>query len=144
MKSKRNFKRNKITKNNRNKTIGGGFFSSSNQVYPSVQCDMNQLTQLTNTTDMHSKYQMCCPKGMFGTKNSSPYCKQLDLNFQAALKRENNLYQSNMYSNVPIAQLSQTEYNVASAQKKPWYQFWGGKKSRRKNSKKYRGSRKKI
>ena len=30
---------------------------------------------------MKDNYQKCCPKSMFGSKNSSPYCKQLDLNF---------------------------------------------------------------
>lgn len=27
---------------------------------------------------------------VFGTKNSSPYCKQLESNFQAAIKSEND------------------------------------------------------
>ena len=96
---------------------------------------------------MHKKYQTCCPKGSFGTKNSSPFCKQLDLNFQAALTGSNNANEYHGYEpdevynmqqtqgqNVPAPQLSQSQYDVAAAQKKPWYKFWGGKKSKRRRS----------
>ena len=131
MKSKRNFKKNK--KNNKNKTFRGGFFSSSNKINPYPgQCDVNQLTDLKTSDEMHKKYKACCPKGMFGTKNSSSYCKQLDLNFQSALKAENDAKDQNT-TELPSAQLPQQAYDVGVAESKPWYKFWGGKKSKRKN-----------
>jgi hypothetical protein len=140
MKSKRNFKKNKKG----GKSLKGGFFSSNSSTAPYPgQCDVNQLNELKTTTDMHANYQACCPKGSFGTKNSSPYCKELDSTFQQALTRENNAneyhgYQpdevSYMQQPVPSAQLTPLQNNVAAAQKKPWYKFWGGKKSKRRRS----------
>jgi len=139
MKSKRNFKKNN---KNKNKTFRGGFFSSSNKINPYPgQCDVNQLTDLKTSDEMHKNYQACCPKGMFGTKNSSSYCKQLDLNFQSALKAENDAKDQNT-TEVPSAQLPQQAYNVGVAESKPWYKFWGGKNSKRKNSKKSMNSKK--
>jgi hypothetical protein len=143
MKSKRNLKKNKKG----GKSLKGGFFfgSSSTAPYPG-ECDVNQLSLSKTPEEMHKKYQTCCPKGSFGTKNSSPFCKQLDLNFQAALTGSNNAneyhgYQPdevyNMQQNaqpVPAAQLPQSQYDVAAAATKPWYKFWGGKKSKRRRS----------
>jgi hypothetical protein len=144
MKSKRNLKKNKKG----GKSLKGGFFSSSNKVKPYPgQCDMNQLTELKTTEEMHKNYQVCCPKGSFGTKNSSPYCKKLDLNFQSSLAGENNANEYhgfepeevyNMTQNnsqpVPAVQLTPLQNDVAAAAKKPWYKFWGGKKSKRRRS----------
>ena len=71
--------------------IGGGlfdFFKGSSQVVPS-DCDPMKLTELKTSNDMRNKYQTCCPKKYFGLmKDSSPYCKQLDLNFKGAVERE--------------------------------------------------------
>ena len=162
MKSKKHLKKNKI----RSKTRKGGFFSGSTasvKLYPG-QCDINQLTQLKTSTEMQSNYQMCCPKGMFGAKNTSPYCKQLDLNFQSALTGENNpnevynMRQNNSrYNNnnnymttyqgpkpqydsdvnPTVNQLSTYDSDLGSAQKKKaWYKFWGGKKSKKRHNKK--------
>lgn len=144
MKSKRNFKKNKKG----GKSLKGGFFSnnSSTVSYPG-ECDVNQLSLSKTPEELHKKYQACCPKGSFGTKNTSPYCKQLDLKFQAALTGSNNANEYhgyepeevyNMRQNdtqpVPAAQLPKSEYDVAVAAKKPWYQIWGGKKSKRRRS----------
>ena len=142
MGTKKNYKSHK-----HRKTRGGGIFSSTNAVKPYPgECDVNRLTILKTSNDMHTNYQKCCPKSMFGTKNSSPYCKQLDLNFQSAMAGENNDNEYHGYNpneiynmrqnppTVPAAQLPQQQYNVAAAQKKPWYKFWGGRKSRRNRS----------
>jgi hypothetical protein len=142
MNTKRNFKRNKKIR----KTLKGGFFSSSNKVNPYPgQCDVNQLSELKTTDEMHKNYQACCPKGMFGTKSSSPYCKQLDLNFQGALageKKADDEYHgfepsesNNMKQNAtPLPPVQINPRDAAATAKAPWYKFWGGKKSKRKSA----------
>ena len=82
-------------------------------------CDPNNIVNLKTQKDMHANHQTCCPKKYF-MKNSSPYCKQLDLNFQGEetkkkLKKENqeNYYSMNDDPPLPV--------------KKSWYKFWGGK-----------------
>lgn len=69
---------------------GGFFFGNKPAVAPSAECNPNNLVNIQGSEALHANYQKCCPKGFMGTKNSSPYCRQLDLNFQAALKSENN------------------------------------------------------
>ena len=138
MKSKRNLKRNKKSK----KTIKGGAFWSSNKVAPNPypgQCDINQIDTLTDTNDMKRNYQTCCPKGFFG-KNSSAYCKQLDAKYQTSMTNENNMVRQYKYE-TPAAQLPQHQYDTAAALKKPWYKFWGGKKSKKIRNKKRNQSR---
>ena len=88
---------------------------------------------------LHANYQKCCPKGTFGTKNSSPYCKQVDLNFQAALKSENDANEYHGFEPEEVNQMKQEDAAMAPP-KKPWYKFWGGKTNKRKGNKK--GSRK--
>jgi hypothetical protein len=137
MKSRRNFKKNKKTR----KSLKGGFFFS-NKVNQSGQCDVNKLTELKTSEEMHQNYQSCCPKGMFGTKNSSAYCKQLDLNFQAKLKGDNDaLDQSTDQS--PSVQVHPSDA-AASAPQSPWYKFWGGKKSKRRRNHRKRKSSKRY
>lgn len=107
----------------------GGFFNvfKSNQPVLPDDCDPTQLSMIKDSSALHQQYQKCCPKRFLGAKNSSPYCKQLDLNFQSALKQENDANELNTV--VPSAQLPKTEYDVNEAQTKPWYKFWGGKKT---------------
>ncbi len=108
----------------------GGFFfnNKNNYVAPSGECDPNNLTSIKGSSALHQNYQKCCPKGMFGTKNSSPYCKQIDLNFQAALKGENDTNEYHGIEPEQVYRLKQQE--LKSIQKKPWYKF-GGRKSRK-------------
>ena len=101
--------------------------------YPG-QCDVNQLTQLKTTDEMHKNYQVCCPKGSFGKKNSSPYCKQLDLNFQSSLAGENNANEYHGYEPEEVYNMRQNGVNDLPAAKKSWYKFWGGKKSKRRRT----------
>jgi hypothetical protein len=125
----------------------GGFFSPS-KPNDSPECNPNDLSMIKGSDALHDNYQKCCPKGMFGTKNSSPYCKQVDLNFQAALKGENDANEYHGYEpdeeaqmkqndnqSQPVAEIPKSQYDVAVAQKKAWYKFWGGRKSRRANKK---------
>lgn len=53
-----------------------------------AECDPNNLVNIKTEKEMHTNYHKCCPKSYFGFKNKSPYCKQLDLNFQAAQKKK--------------------------------------------------------
>ena len=85
------FRKNKSRKNRSTKNKKGGFFgffTSSPAKLP--ECDANNLVNLKTMETMQSNYQKCCPKGFFGRKNSSPYCKQLDMNFQSSFKAEND------------------------------------------------------
>jgi len=130
MKSRKNTNnRKKYTR--RNKKGGFSFGSKPSYVAPSGDCDPNNLTSIKGSRALHENYQKCCPKGMFGTKNSSPYCKQLDLNFQAAYKAENDANEYHGYQPEQVYQMKQQEANMYPAQKKPWYKFWGGKTAMR-------------
>jgi hypothetical protein len=138
MKSKRY---NKMRKNKSRKNKKGGFFnffSSNSTVVPS-ECDPNNLSMIKDTKSMKDNYQKCCPKGMFGSKNSSPYCKQLDLNFTAGIKGENDAREYTGFSPEEVYQMKNAEHtftpDINTPKQKSWYQFWGGKKSRRTRNK---------
>jgi hypothetical protein len=144
MKSKRH---NKMRKNKSRKNKKGGFFnffSNNSTVVPS-ECDPNNLSMIKDTKSMKDNYQKCCPKGMFGSKNSSPYCKQLDLNFTAGIKGENDAREYTGFSPEEVYQMKNAEHtftpDINTPKEKSWYKFWGGKKSRRRRSK-YNYSRK--
>jgi len=82
----------RTTRRSRKIKRGGGFFdffsSSSSKVVP-ASCDPNNLSQLKTSEQLRENYQTCCPKTFFGMrKNTSPYCKQVELNAQAATERE--------------------------------------------------------
>ena len=121
----------KSKKNKSRKNLIGGWGFSSQPVVPSGECDPNNLSMIKDYTGMATNYQKCCPKGFFG-KNSSPYCKQLDLNFQALNKSRNvnnDVLAESVGTNYQVNQYSPSSpYNTT--QKAPWYKFWGGKKSR--------------
>jgi hypothetical protein len=119
MKSKRNMRMNK-RKGKTSKKGGYSFFKSSKPVYPS-ECDPNDLVNIKGSVRIHNKYKNCCPKSrFFGTKNRSPYCKQLELNFEHALREEN--YQADDEQD--------TVSRIADAKaKRRW--FRGGKKTRK-------------
>ncbi len=87
-KSKTKTRYNKLTRHNKR---GGGFFDffKGTSSVVSENCDPMKLTQLKSSTEMRNNYQTCCPKKYFGlVKDSSPYCKQLDLNFKSAVESE--------------------------------------------------------
>jgi hypothetical protein len=110
---------------------GGFFFNSRNKsVVPLPECDPNNLSSIKGSNDLHENYQKCCPKEMFGRKNSSPYCKQLDLNFQSALKGDNHANEYHGFEPDEFYKMKQDE--LAAAPKKPWYKLRGGKTKRNK------------
>ena len=89
MKSKRHLSRRRHKRSSKNKKGGlFGFFESKHNA-SNPECNINNLSNLTSPEQIHSNYQTCCPKGTFGTKNSSPYCKQLELNLRPAITNEN-------------------------------------------------------
>ena len=121
---------NKSHKNRRTKK--GGFWwlinqnkqQNYNKITPS-ECDPNQLTKLRTQDELHSQYQKCCPKTWYGTKNSSPYCKQIDLNFQGLRTGQNNANEYYGYSPEEIQNMKNS----------PSY-YSGGKRTRRGKSNK--------
>jgi hypothetical protein len=81
----------KYKKSRKNRSIKkGGFFGWFSRKAPIVgeQCDPNNLPNLKTPDELQMNYQQCCPKSFFGSKNSSPYCKQVDLNYQASVQEE--------------------------------------------------------
>jgi len=131
-------------KNKSRKQKRGGFFFSKPAVAPSAECDPNNLVNIKGSNELHANYQKCCPKGFMGTKSSSPYCKQLDLNFQAALKSEND---AKAYPGMDTEEAQDFEQNpiannpLEQPPQKSWWKFWGGKTKRR--GRKSRKSRRK-
>ena len=77
-------------KNKSHKNKKGGFFNfwSSKKIIPS-ECDVNKLSMIKEPKDMQQNYLKCCPKNWLGRKNSSPYCKQLDLSYKNILNENN-------------------------------------------------------
>jgi hypothetical protein len=141
MKSRR-YRKSKKFFSRRNRKGGEYNYSDTSNQYQENNtslnnCDLTNLSNIHGTEALHANYQKCCPKGTFGSKNTSPYCKQLDLNFQAALKAEQGNYSNDGSEITPNVELPQAEYNTTVAQSKPWYKFWGGKKSRRHRKKTY-------
>jgi hypothetical protein len=136
MKSKRTQHKKKF------RTTKRGGWGFNRKVMPGAVCDPNQLPMIQGSSALHQKYQECCPKSFLGLKNSSPYCKQIDLNFKAALNQENGTGYSgfspeeaynmqNTAGNQPYAQLSNRDMQLTMAQTKPWYKIWGGKKTKK-------------
>ena len=128
---KRSYKKNKT----------GGFFSSKPTLVPSQECEPNNLVNIQGSNDLHANYQTCCPKGFMGKKNSSPYCRQLDLNFQTALKNEND---AKGYAGMDMEEAQQFEQTpivnspLSQEPAKPWWKFWGGKSTKKMRTKKMR------
>lgn len=90
IKSKIKTRKNKMRKNKSRKNKKGGLFNffSSKKIIPS-ECDVNNLSMIKEPKDMQQNYLKCCPKTFFGKKNSSPYCKQLDLTYKNILNERN-------------------------------------------------------
>lgn len=140
MKSRKN-------RNHSRKNKKGGFFFSSPKVVSSAECDVNNLTTLTKDmgdgqdplTKMRNNYQKCCPKDFMGRKNSSPYCKQLNMNFDSQSNYQRDI--SGYYGDeTDVSKIKQTMNEPEPSYKplvnpgivkKPWYKFWGGKKTRK-------------
>ena len=80
-----------------------------------------------------------------GTKNSSPYCRQLDLNYQAASKNEND---AKGYAGMSLDEAQDFEMKTRNnpafnppPPSKSWWKFWGGKSRKGRKSRKGSKSR---
>ena len=112
------------------KRKGGGWFTTK-KIADLAECDPNKLVQIKNSDNMHSTYQTCCPKSRFGYKNSSPYCKQLKLNYMSAIKAKNNLLDVDEDGN-PNYYAVENGSNIQTLSprqtKKGWFNWSGSKK----------------
>jgi hypothetical protein len=119
--------------------LKGGFinFFSKKPVASSAECDINNLSTISKdmgdgqnpVTKMHANYQKCCPKDSFGRYNSSPYCKQLKMNFDTQVQYQRDI--SGYYGDeTDVSKIKQTMNEQSLPPKpaaKPWYKLWGGK-----------------
>jgi hypothetical protein len=138
------------SRKNRNfskRNIKGGFLFGNSKVASSSECDINNLSTISKDMGdgqdplikMRTNYQKCCPKNFMGRKNSSPYCKQLEMNFdsQSNYQRDIAGYYGDETDVSKIKQITNEPtpppkpmVNTGSYDK-PWYKFWGGKKTRK-------------
>jgi hypothetical protein len=125
---------------------GGGFFDFFKGSTPIVpdNCDPMKLTELKTSEEMRNKYQQCCPKKYFGmVKNSSPYCKQLDLNFKSAVESEGLQKQYVGIEPEEVAQMRNAPMLSAPVMQPQTNQVVGGRMKRsRRARRRNRGSRK--
>ena len=124
----------------------GGFLNifSKKPIVSASECDVNNLSTISKdmgdgqdpVTKMHTNYQKCCPKDSFGRYNSSPYCKQLKMNFDTQVQYKRDI--SGYYGDeTDVSKIKQTMNQDIVA--KPWYKFWGGKsKKHKRHSRKYK------
>ena len=85
MPNKKTVKRNKRnSKRSRNRK--GGFFGLFKDKHNTgnTACNPNNLANLKSSYEIKQNIDTCCPKSWYGRKNNSPYCKQLNLNYDAA------------------------------------------------------------
>lgn len=117
------------------KTKRGGFFFK--KVLPET-CNISQVNSMMSSKDLHSKYQICCPKTFGIFKNRSTLCRTIDNNFQQALKRENEIgnydsQTSNSYSTVKTDEVPPPNVGRLFPKQDKWWKFWGGKTRKNKN-----------
>jgi hypothetical protein len=161
------YKKMRKNKNISNRNKKGGFFST-NKVAPSQECNLNNLPVLTKmpnvydetgelkpldqrmndlnevTKNLQNNYLKCCPKNMMGSKNTSPYCRQLDTSYKSIEQHRRDI--SGYYGDetnvseikkVMEAPVTNTLPVVNSTGTKSKFKFWGGKKTRKRNKKRH-------
>ena len=87
MPNKKTVKRNKRnSKRSRSRSRKGGFFGLFEDKHNTgnIACNPNNLANLKSSYEIKQNIDTCCPKSWYGRKNNSPYCKQLNLNYDAA------------------------------------------------------------
>ena len=112
MKSRRN-KNNKSRKNTslkrrntrRHKKRGGiinPFLASSSYGFANkIDCSNMNVDVIKDMSELHRRYQKCCPKNILGFKNSSVICKKMDTNFKKLWKEENDSHAAFGYDTTP-------------------------------------------
>ena len=85
MPNKKTVKRNKRN-SKRSRSRKGGFFGLFDDKHNTgnIACNPNNLANLKSSYEIKQNIDTCCPKSWYGRKNNSPYCKQLNLNYDAA------------------------------------------------------------
>ena len=85
MPNKKTVKRNKRT-SKMSRSRKGGFFGLFDDKHNTgnIACNPNNLANLKSSYEIKQNIDTCCPKSWYGRKNNSPYCKQLNLNYDAA------------------------------------------------------------
>ena len=161
---KRKFKKG-LTKRNRK---GGFFFSKPTVVSSTEcdVNNLSTLTKMPSTEDsngeikpydermndldemsirLKNNYDKCCPKGFMGRNNTSPYCNQLNTTFKSIKQHKNDI--AGYYGDekdvgkikeIMSADMIPLNSPYSAPVKKPWYQFWGGKKTKKCRRKKKR------
>ena len=82
--------------------ISNPFLTSSNNSFANKQeCSQMNVDGITDMQELHTRYQKCCPKTMFGFKNSSPICKKMEANFNQSWKKENDSHGHYGYDKTP-------------------------------------------
>lgn len=86
MPNKKTIRRNKRN-SKRSRSRKGGFFGLFDDKHNTgnASCNPNNLANLKSSIEIKKNIDTCCPKNWYGRKNNSPYCKQLNLNYDAAL-----------------------------------------------------------
>jgi hypothetical protein len=102
---------------------------TSSVIPESAVCDYSNITELTTPEEMHKKYQSCCPKSRLGFKNTSPYCKQIELNFKSNLKGQNDANEYKGYE-------PEEEYNMK--QQPDIYTPVGGRRRKGKRTRRHK------
>ena len=75
-----------VKRNKRSRSRKGGFFGLFDDKHNTgnIACNPNNLANLKSSYEIKQNIDTCCPKSWYGRKNNSPYCKQLNLNYDAA------------------------------------------------------------
>jgi hypothetical protein len=84
-------RRNKSRRRVRRGGITNPFLAPSKYAFANkVDCSNMNIDLINDMKELHSRYQKCCPKNMFGYKNSSSICKKMDTRFKQLWKKEND------------------------------------------------------
>ena len=106
-KSRRSGSLNSLNKRKSRRKYGGigniyPFTKPSSYSYAnSVDCSNMNIDSIKNMKELHTRYQKCCPKSIFGYKNSSPICKKIEQNFNNLWKIENDSHGHYGYDKTP-------------------------------------------
>ena len=101
-KYKRKTRRSKFRRTKRRGGVVNPFISpSSNSFTNKVDCSNMNIDGIKDMKELHSRYQKCCPKNVFGLKNSSPICKKMEKNFNDLWKAENDSHGYYGYDKTP-------------------------------------------
>jgi hypothetical protein len=96
------------------------FFQRTKDAITSPNCDVNNLVLLSKDID-NGQNPFKMSKRFYGQKNTSPYCKQLNMNFDSLsqYKKDIEAYYGDETDVSKIKQIM----NEPVSPPKPWYKF---------------------